>query len=139
MKKRIALVALLVGGIAIAQVTQLDLNVSSRIMAITGGLLVVPARLIGSNSNIEANRITRSLGAVTTIDFTYDAGCQTATIGLPGARATDACALGVQLPAANSAYMCWASDAGEVSIRQCPAGADPASSTYSVRLTSSQP
>lgn len=139
MKKKIAVIALLVAGVAAAQISQLDLNVSSRIMALTNGLLLVPASLIGSNANIEANRITRSLGAVASVNLPYDAGCQTTTLGIPGARHTDTCSLGVQLPAANSAYMCWASDAGEVSIRQCPAGADPASSVYSVRLTSSTP
>lgn len=139
MKKRLAVLAVLVAGIAIAQVTQLDLNISGRIQALTGGLLVLPSSLIVSNAVVSQHKITRSLGNTATLDFPFDAGCQVLTVGLIGARDNDACEVGLPPSggAALSAFSCYVSDAGEVSVRQCPAGADPASASYKVRLTSS--
>ncbi len=138
MNKKLAVIAVLVAGLAVAQITQLDLNVSGRIMALTSGLVIGPLSLLQSNSQIQANRITRSIGGEATIDFTYDAGCQTVALGVVGVRSGDTCSVGIpSASAANSAFSCFASDAGEVSVRQCPAGADPASGVYKVRVISS--
>lgn len=140
MKKRIAILAVaVVGSLALAQsVMQLDLNISDRISAITKGLLIGPLSVHNSNTAILKNNITRAIGASATLDFTYDAGCQNLTIGVVGVRTNDACSVGLPASggAASSAFTCYASDAGEVTVRQCPAGADPASATYKVRLLS---
>lgn len=138
MKKKIAIAAaVLLSVVAVAQVQQLDLNVSQRLMALTGGLLVGPTSLMNSNTQINDNRVTRSLGTSATINLPFDAGCQDAAIGLPGARSGDACSVGIPTPGSGNAYSCFVSDAGEVTVRQCPAGSDSASQLMRVRLTSS--
>lgn len=150
MKKTLLIVAgvLLVGALALAQnVQQLDLNISRRISAITSGLLLVPANLIGSNSDVEKNRITRSLVADISYDFAASTIVCTDTpaVTLTGAQAGDPCIVGIgprdggtPIVTANSAFSCFAQN-NSVILRHCAVGtaANPVDAGYTVRVISS--
>lgn len=143
--KKIALI--LAGVLAVAlpalAIQQLDLNLSPRLQATTGGLLLGPLSIFNSDSQINASRMTRSLGGSATIDFVSGTiTCSDSTaITVAGARVGDTCHVGTPAsPQANSTFTCYVSASNAVKVRHCPAGtaADPASATYYVRVISSQ-
>ena len=143
--KKLALVLLGVLAVALPSfaIQQLDLNLSPRLGAITGGLLLGPLSIMTTDAKINANRITRSLGGSATIDFVSGTIVCTdsAAITVTGARAGDACFVGPPAsPAANSTFSCYVSASDAVKVRHCPAGTavDPASATYYVRVFSAQ-
>lgn len=131
----------LTAGLAFA-VQQLDLTSSSRVEANITGLVIGPRSLLVNDSEINANRLTRTLGGSITFDFV--AGtivCTDSTaITVRGVRAGDPCFVGAPTTAAaNSTFTCFVSAADAVKVRHCPVGtaADPASSLYNVRVLSS--
>ena len=137
---------LLVGASAFA-LQQLDDNVSRFLTAIRTGLLVGPASVNTTDARINANRITRSLGATATVDFA--AGTilcdDSAAITVTGARIGDACSVGepgtllaADGGAVQATFSCRVSAANAVKIRHCPAGTadDPLSGSFKVRVTS---
>jgi hypothetical protein len=143
--KKIALV--LLGVIAVAfpalAIQQLDLNLSGRLDAITSGILIAPQSLNISDSRINANRITRALGASATIDFASATitTVDSAAITVLGARTGDPCFVGP--PAAvvvNASFTCIVTATDTVKVRFSPAGtaADPLSGTFNVRVLSNQ-
>jgi hypothetical protein len=141
--KKIAAVVLALAATGALALQQLDLNLSRSLLALTGGLLVGPVSLLGSDSQINANRVTRMLGASATIDFASGSIVCTdsAAIAVLGARTGDACFVGPPAAIANnSSFSCYVSAADAVKVRHCPAGTsiDPASASYSVRVISNQ-
>jgi hypothetical protein len=89
------------------------------------------------------NRVTKTLGKSSTIDFTsVTTTCvDSSAITVTGARAGDPCFVGPPTTAtANLSFTCYVSAADAVKVRACAAGtaADAASATYYVRVISSQ-
>lgn len=140
----------LTAGLATAAVQHIDLNVSSFLSGFTGGIIVAPASLLTTDAKINASRITRSLGASSTINFDLLAagGCEeSSAITVTGARTGDACEVGAPvLTGADAgvlqgAFTCFVSASDAVKVRFCSASAtgdNPASATFYVRVTSSQ-
>lgn len=147
MKKLAFILALCFAAVGVAQVQQLDLNVSQRLAAITGGILIAPTSLLTSNDKINASKITRSLGASATVDFSGAAsGCtDSSAITVTGARAGDTCELGAPISiatadaGAEASFSCFVSASDAVKVRFCTNSfEDPASETYRVRVFSNQ-
>lgn len=148
--KKTALVLLGVLAVALPSlaIQQLDLNLSGRLNTITTGLLVSPTSLLVSDSAINANRITRSLGGSATIDFaSVTITCEDSTaITVKGARTGDACFVGPPTTISgagtglHSTFSCYVSASDAVKVRHCAAGTadNPASATFYVRVFSAQ-
>ncbi len=143
--KKFALVLLGVLAVAVPAfaIQQLDLNLSGRLDAITSGILIAPQSLNISDARINANRITRSLGASATIDFASATitTVDSTAISVPGARVGDPCFVGP--PAAvvvNASFTCIVTATDQVKVRFSPAGtaADPLSGSFTVRVFSAQ-
>jgi hypothetical protein len=146
MKKIALITALLVAGLALAA-QQIDLNVSTRLSGFVGGLLVVPANLITTDTVINGHRVTKLLGTSSTVDVASTATLQcsdSAAITLIGAKTGDPCLVG--LPATHptngsGSFSCVVSAADAIKLRFCnpSAGAlDPSSATFFYRVISSQ-
>lgn len=147
MKKLAFILALCFAAVGVAQVQQLDLNLSQRLQAITGGILIAPTSLLTSNDKINASRITRSLGASATIDFSGAAsGCtDSSAITVTGARTGDVCIVGAPITiatadaGAESSFSCFVSASDAVKVRFCTNSYEnPASGTFYVRVFSNQ-
>lgn len=150
MKRILAIVAVLVAGSALA-IQQLDLNLSQRLQALTGGILLGPLSVNPTDARINANRITRSLGASSTINFSAThantagaANCsESSAITVLGARTGDACHVGPPVLTASDGgvlsgnFSCFVSASDAVKVRFCGSD-DPASGTFYVRVISSQ-
>lgn len=147
MKRILAIVALLVAGSALA-IQQLDLNLSPRLQVLTGGLLVGRLADNFSDTRINQNRETRSLGGQITWDVANATiVCEDSpAITIAGAQVGDPCFVGI--PATLTAggtglhhsFTCYVSAANAVKVRACAAGTadNPGSVTYNVRVISSQ-
>ena len=105
------------------------------------GMWVMP-QTIGGQTNA-ANKVTRMLGASSTIDFAAATitTVDSAAITVTGAQVGDPCFVGP--PAAvvvNASFTCLVTAADAVKVRFTPAGtiADPLSGTFFVRVISSQ-
>lgn len=147
MKKFLLLAVLGLSALGFAQIQQLDLNVSQRLSALTGGLLIMPASLLTSNSKINDSKITRSLGGSATIDFAAGAiGCEdSSAVTVTGARAGDTCHVGAPVSVGNAdagakgTFTCYVSAADAVKVRFCTQSYEnPASDTFKVRVFSNQ-
>lgn len=147
MKKLAFLIALCFAAVGVAQIQQLDLNLSQRLQAITGGILIMPASLLTSNTKINDSKITRSLGASATINFASatDTCADSSAITVTGARTGDVCmvgpptGIGTSDAGATSTFSCYVSANDAVKVRFCTIGAeDPASATFYVRIFSNQ-
>lgn len=146
--KKIAFVVVALGSLlALAAIKEMDVNVSTKIQAITSGLLIAPRSLHHSNAKIEADRITRALGASATIDFAAAAvGCEdSSAITVYGARVGDTCSVGVPISVATADagaegnFTCRVSASDAVKVRFCTTSYEnPASETFRVRVISSQ-
>ena len=146
--KRLALIATLAfATLAFAVTQQLDRNTSPFLSAFFSGLLIGPESVNQTNARINANRITRSLGASATIDFAAAAsGCEdSSAITVLGARAGDPCFVGPPISiatadaGAKSTFTCFVSATNAVKVRFCtPSYENPASATYNVRVLSNQ-
>lgn len=149
MKKLLVASAVLLPLLAFAALQQMELNLSPRLTALTGGILINPVSLHHSNDKINADRITRSLGATATIDFA--AGtilCDlSSAITVRGARTGDPCFVGAPTTLGydggaglNATFTCFVSANDAVKVKHCPAGTadDPPSASYQVRVISAQ-
>lgn len=148
--KKIALIALGVLAIALPSfaIQQLDLDLSPRLHAFTSGVLVGPLDLQTSDTKVNANRITRSLGGSITFDFASTTiTCEDSTaITVTGARTGDACFVGPPTTISgagtglHSTFSCYVSASNAVKVRHCAAGTadNPASATFNVRVFSAQ-
>lgn len=138
--KKIALVVLLLAGSAFA-IQQLDKSASPRLNAWINGILVTHKAGQATDALINANRITRALGATATIDFVSSISVCTdsAAITVLGARVGDPCFVGIPAVTANSTYSCYVSATDAAKVRHCANGAtiDPASGSFQVRVLSS--
>lgn len=109
-------------------------------------LYVLNKLLVGNGT--EANAITKVLTASSTINFTAAAlGCaDSSAITVTGAAVGDPCSVGVPATVGSTAdagvqstFSCYVSAADAVKVRFCTFSyEDPASSTYYVRVISSQ-
>jgi hypothetical protein len=104
-------------------------------------LYVLNKLLVGTST--EANAVTKSFSASSTIDFaSVTTTCvDSSGITVTGAVAGDACFVGTPAAAtANLSFTCYVSAADTVKVRACAAGtaADAASATYYVRVVSAQ-
>lgn len=103
-----------------------------------GGVKVGPQSTIVSYPSI-----TRVISTSATIDFANTTiTCEGVTIGAPGVRGGDYCTVSTPASggAANSSFTCFASDAGEVTVKHCPAGtaSNPAEATFTTLVISTQ-
>lgn len=147
MKKLALLLALAFVPTALA-VQQLELDLSTRLNAFTSGVLLGPLSIHTSDTKINANRITRSLGGSATIDFASTTiTCEDSTaITVTGARTGDACFVGAPTTISgagtglHSTFSCYVSASDAVKVRHCAAGTadNPASATFYVRVFSAQ-
>jgi len=124
MKKKIALAVLLFAGSAFAVAQQMDLNVSRFLTAFRTGILIGRHADNPSDTQINGNRITRSLGASATIDFAASSGAQelSSAITVLGARAGDACSVGPNATAGalKGQFECFVSASDAVKVRFTP-------------------
>lgn len=121
----VAGVALLATGAFAVQ--QLDTNFPSRlIQEFTGGVLIAPrsAGVASSDSLINANRVTRALGASATIDFSSStvAPALSSSITVTGAQVGDPCFVGVPSAAAalQAEFSCFVSATDTVKVQFTP-------------------
>lgn len=149
--KKFVILAVIVGAVVVGaqSLQQLELNRSARLTALTAGLLIGPESMHTTNAKINADRITRSLGATATVDFA--AGtivCDlSSAITVLGARTGDPCHVGIPTTLGydggagyNATFTCFVSANDAVKIKHCPTGTadDPPSASYQVRVISSQ-
>lgn len=123
-KLKFLFATLLVSGIAFAAIQQLDDNTSRFLSAFRTGILVGRAVDNPSDTQINANRVTRLLGASATVDFASarEGSELSAAITVKGARAGDACAVGIPAAAAalKAEFECAVTASDEVKIRFSP-------------------
>ena len=149
MKKLVFVAVAVCSFLALALTQQLELVETSRLTAMPGGLHIGPKSMHTTNAKINADRITRTLGATATVDFA--AGtilCDlSSAITVLGARTGDPCHVGAPTTLGydggaglNATFTCHVSANDAVKIKHCPAGtADyPPSASYQVRVISSQ-
>ena len=95
--------------------------------------------LLGTN---ETNAVSRVLVGSVLVDFDGGTlGCTDIATGLAGVLQGDRCIMGTTTAyTANNTFECFASDAGEVTVRNCHLGvaSDPASATYGFTIVSHQ-
>lgn len=129
----------LTAGLATAATQLIDLNVSSNLSGFTGGIIVLPSSLLTSDSAINASRMTRSLGASATIDFSSatSAPALSSSITVTGARAGDPCFVGVPTAAAalQAEFTCYVDASNSVKVQFTPNNVV----TGQVALTSASP
>ncbi len=137
--KKFALAVLLVGATAAFAIQQLDIDLSTRLNAFISGILITPKSLNISDARINANRITRALGASATVDFTSASvgSALSSSISVPGARAGDPCFVGVTTAAAalGADFECFVDAADSVKIQFAPRSVQAGA----VALTSASP
>lgn len=150
MKKLVILVVIAGAVIVAAQsLQQLELVETSRLTAMPGGLHIGPKSMHTTNDKINADRITRTLGATATVDFAAGTiKCDlSSAITVLGARTGDPCHVGAPTTLGydggaglNATFTCFVSANDAVKIKHCPAGTadDPPSASYQVRVISSQ-
>lgn len=145
--KRIALFGVLALATLAFAIQQVDRNASPRLTQFISGLLIGPDSVNPTDTHINANRVTRSLSASATINFTgIGLGCADSSgITLLGARTGDPCfvgapaSIGIADAGAKSTFSCYVSASNEVKVRFCTQSfEDPASETYHVRVLSNQ-
>lgn len=149
MKKLVFVAVAVCSFLALALTQQLELVETSRLTAMPGGLHIGPKSMHTTNAKINADRITRTLGATATVDFA--AGtilCDlSSAITVLGARTGDPCHVGAPTTLGydggaglNATFTCHVSANDAVKIKHCPAGTadDPPSASYQVRVISSQ-
>ncbi len=149
MKKLVFVAVAVCSFLALALTQQLELVETSRLTAMPGGLHIGPKSMHTTNDKINADRITRTLGATATVDFA--AGtilCDlSSAITVLGARTGDPCHVGAPTTLGydggaglNATFTCHVSANDAVKIKHCPAGTadDPPSASYQVRVISSQ-
>lgn len=149
MKKLVFVAVAVCSFLALALTQQLELVETSRLTAMPGGLHIGPKSMHTTNAKINADRITRTLGATATVDFA--AGtilCDlSSAITVLGARTGDPCHVGAPTTLGydggaglNATFSCHVSANDAVKIKHCPAGTadDPPSASYQVRVISSQ-
>ena len=149
MKKLVFVAVAVCSFLALALTQQLELVETSRLTAMPGGLHIGPKSMHTTNDKINADRITRTLGATATVDFA--AGtilCDlSSAITVLGARTGDPCHVGAPTTLGydggaglNATFTCFVSANDAVKIKHCPAGTadDPPSASYQVRVISSQ-
>ena len=149
MKKLVFVAVAVCSFLALALTQQLELVETSRLTAMPGGLHIGPKSMHTTNAKINADRITRTLGATATVDFA--AGtilCDlSSAITVLGARTGDPCHVGAPTTLGydggaglNATFTCFVSANDAVKIKHCPAGTadDPPSASYQVRVISSQ-
>lgn len=149
MKKLVFVAVAVCSFLALALTQQLELVETSRLTAMPGGLHIGPKSMHTTNDKINADRITRTLGATATVDFA--AGtilCDlSSAITVLGARTGDPCHVGTPTTLGydggaglNATFTCFVSANDAVKIKHCPAGTpdDPPSASYQVRVISSQ-
>ena len=114
----------LTAGLALAAVQRLEFNSSPHLTAIPSGIVIAPRSALATDALINAHRITRSLGASATVDFASarEGSELSSAITVAGARAGDACEVGV--PAAAGAlkaeFECAVTASDQVKIRFSP-------------------
>lgn len=122
--KKFVLVGLLITASAALAVQQLDTNISRFLTALRTGILVGPASIFTTDAKINASRVTRSLGASATIDFTsaYAGSALSSSITVTGARAGDPCTVGVPTAAAAllADFTCFVDATNSVKVQFAP-------------------
>lgn len=128
---------------------QLELVETSRLTAYPAGLHIGPKSMHTTNAKINADRITRTLGATATVNFASGSIlCDlSSAITVLGARTGDPCFVGAPNTLGydggaglNATFSCYVSANDAVIIKHCPVGTDddPPSASYSVRVISAQ-
>jgi hypothetical protein len=148
---KFAVIAVLVlfAGLALSYPSQqTDLDVSPRVLWRLRGLNLGPASINNTDAQLNANRITRTLGGSATIDFAAASIlCEdSAAITILGARTGDPCFVGIPTTLATTllgrdhSYTCYVSASDAVKVRACPAGTsdNPGSVLFNVRVLSAQ-
>lgn len=149
MKKLVFVAVAVCSFLALALTQQLELVETSRLTAMPGGLHIGPKSMHTTNDKINADRITRTLGATATVDFAAGTiKCDlSSAITVLGARTGDPCHVGAPTTLGydggaglNATFTCFVSANDAVKIKHCPAGTadDPPSASYQVRVISSQ-
>jgi hypothetical protein len=149
MKKLVFVAVAVCSFLALALTQQLELVETSRLTAMPGGLHIGPKSMHTTNDKINADRITRTLGATATVDFAAGTiKCDlSSAITVLGARTGDPCHVGAPTTLGydggaglNATFTCHVSANDAVKIKHCPAGTadDPPSASYQVRVISSQ-
>lgn len=149
MKKLVFVAVAVCSFLALALTQQLELVETSRLTAMPGGLHIGPKSMHTTNDKINADRITRTLGATATVDFAAGTiKCDlSSAITVLGARTGDPCHVGAPTTLGydggaglNATFTCHVSANDAVKIKHCPAGTadDPPEASYQVRVISSQ-
>lgn len=135
--------------LAFGAVQQMDRTLSPRLQSYISGILITHKAGQATDALINANRLTRVLGASATIDVAAaTAACNdSAGTTILGARVGDPCLVGSPTTITgagtglSSSFSCYVSAADTVKLRHCPVGVsadDPASAVWFFRVISSQ-
>ncbi len=149
--KKFVILAVIVGAVVVGaqSLQQLELVRTARLTAFPGGLHIGPQSMHTTNAKINADRITRTLGATATVNFASGSIlCDlSSAITVLGARTGDPCFVGAPNTLGydggaglNATFSCYVSANDAVIIKHCPVGTadDPPSASYSVRVISAQ-
>lgn len=134
--RRATLLTLL--GVLLISLTAYAANRFNTAALFLGGAKFGPAASVATYPSV-----TRVISATATIDFANATiTCEGVSVGAPGVRGGDFCTVATPASggAANSVFTCFASDAGEVTIKHCPVGtaSNPASADFTALVVSTQ-